>query len=208
MANGLLVDQPLGELLAAFASRNPTPGGGSASALAASLGAALLLMVGAMPKTRLGTEEDRVALDTAVAALIPIQHRLTAAVDADAAAYAQVVAAYKQPKTTQPEREARLASVQRALRAATDVPLDVMRLSVAALEQAGAIAEHGHRAAASDVGVAVALLHAGLRGANLNVETNLTSVTDTAYFDAVRAEIERLAGKAAVLARQAEEALR
>ncbi len=154
MANGLLVDQPLGELLAAFASRNPTPGGGSASALAASLGAALLLMVGAMPKTRLGTEEDRVALDTAVAALIPIQHRLTAAVDADAAAYAQVVAAYKQPKTTQPEREARLASVQRALRAATDVPLDVMRLSVVALEHAGAIAEHGHRAAASDVGVA------------------------------------------------------
>src|SRR5439155_5048596 len=114
----------------------------------------------------------------------------------------------KQPKATQPEREARLASVQRALRAATDVPLDVMRLSVVALEQAGTIAKHGHRAAASDVSVAVALLQAGLRGAWLNVETNLTSVTDTDYFDAVRSEIERLAGKAVVLARQAEEALR
>ena len=62
-------------------------------------------------------------------------------------------------------RRARKPAIERALREATDVPLGVMRLSVDALKHAQAVAAHGHRAAASDVGVAVALLRAGLRGA-------------------------------------------
>ena len=103
----------------------------------------------------------RAALTAAGSALAAIRGQLTGAIDADTAAYDQVVAAYKLQKASPDEHSARKAAIQQALRAATDVPLGVVRLSAAALDQAIAVATHGHRAAASDVGVAVALLRAG-----------------------------------------------
>ena len=141
------------------------------------------MMVAGLPKTRSGSDEDRAALAAAAAALAGVREQLTEAIDADTAAYDQVVAAYKLPKASADEQAARKAAIQQALRAATDVPLGVMRLSAAALEQAATVAAHGHRAAASDVGVAVALLRAGLRGARLNVEINLGSLSDAAYVE-------------------------
>jgi formiminotetrahydrofolate cyclodeaminase len=188
----MLTSRPLREVVAAFASSEPTPGGGSASALAASVGTSLLVMVASLPKTRNQAEDDRTALTFAADALTGIQHRLTEAIDADSAAYEQVVAAYRQPKGTEVEQIARKAGIERALRLATDVPLGVMRLAVDALKHAQAVAAHGHRAASSDVGVALALLRAGLEGARLNVRVNLGGVTDRAYVEAVAAEAERL----------------
>ena len=93
--------------------------------------------------------------------------------------------------------------MERALRLATDVPLGVMRLSVDAIKQAQAVAAHGHRAASSDVGVALALLQAGLEGARLNVRVNLGGISDRAYVEAVTAESERLAGQMSSLVRDA-----
>ena len=114
-----LVDRSVRDLLAAFSSPAPTPGGGSASALASAIGASLLLMVAGLPRTRSGSEEDRAALASAAAALAGVRDRLTEAIDADAAAYDQVVAAYKLPKASSEEQLARKAAIQRALRAAT-----------------------------------------------------------------------------------------
>jgi len=193
----MLTDKSARDLLAALASSDPTPGGGSASALASAMGASLLMMVAALPKTRSGTDEDRMALAAASNALTGVQQQLIEAVDADAAAYTQVVAAYKLPKATESEQVARKAAIQRALRGATDVPLEVMRLSAMALKHAQAIAEHGYRAAGSDAGVAVALLAAGARGARLNVDVNLGSLGDESYVEAVKAETGRLANDAA-----------
>ncbi len=150
------------------------------------------MMVAGLPKTRSGSEAERTALTSALIALMRLQAQLTDAIDADTAAYDQVVAAYKQPKATTAEQTARKAAIQRALHAATDVPLNVMRLSAESLQHARAVAADGHRPAASDVGVAIALLMAGLQGARLNVETNLGSLTDAAYKEAVVAEVDRL----------------
>ena len=203
-----LVDQSVRDLLAAFSSRDPTPGGGSASALASAVGASLLMMVAGLPKTRTGSEDDRAALTAAAVALADIRSRLTDAIDADTAAYDQVVAAYKLLKVTADEQSARRAAIQQALHAATDVPLSVVRLSAAALNQAIRIASHGHRGAASDVGVAVALLRAGTRGARLNVEINIGSISDTAYADAVAAETTQRSDEAARAADEADALLR
>jgi formiminotetrahydrofolate cyclodeaminase len=184
-------------LLSAFSSSDPTPGGGSAAALASAVGTSLLLMVAGLPKTRSGSEEDRAALTAASAALTDLRTALTAAIDADTAAYDQVVAAYRLPKVSADEQSARKTAIQQALRASTEVPLGVVRMSAAALGQASAVAAHGHRVAGSDVGVGVALLRAGLRGARLNVEINVGSITDAGYTSAVTAEIARLTEAAA-----------
>lgn len=199
-----LTDQSIRNLLTAFSSADPTPGGGSASALASAVGASLLMMVAGLPKTRAGSDQDRAALTSAASALADIRQTLTGAIDADTAAYDRVVAAYKRPKASADEQAARAAAIQQALRGATDVPLDVLRQSAAALHLSTAIAAHGHRAAASDVGVAVALLRAGARGALLNVRINLESMSDAAYAAAVAAEAGGLADQAAQAADQAD----
>ena len=204
----MLTDKSVRDLLAAFASSDPTPGGGSASAVASAMGASLLMMVSALPKTRSGSDEDRAALGAASSALIGVQQQLIEAIDADSVAYDAVVAAYKLPKATEIEQAARKSAVQRALRAATDVPLGVMRLSVLALREARAVAQHGYRAAASDVGVAIALVATGVRGARLNVDINVGSLSDGSYVEAVKAESERLATEAAEIADAAQASLR
>ena len=203
-----LADQSVRDLLTAFSAASPTPGGGSAAALASAVGASLLMMVAGLPKTRTGSADDRAALAPAGGVLADIRKRLTDAIDADTAAYDQVVAAYKLPKASADEQSARKAAIQRALRAATDVPLGVVRLSAAALSEAITVATHGHRAAASDVGVAVALLRAGTRGARLNVEINIGSISDAAHADAVAAETARLSEAAARAADETDALLR
>jgi len=192
----MLVDKTVRDLLTAFSSSDPTPGGGSASALASSIGASLLMMVAGLPKTRTNADEERAALEKAALVLNGLRRELTDAIDADTAAYDQVVAAFKLPKATPQEQEARKAAIQRALRTATDVPLGVVRLSMQALAQAAIVAAHGNPSAASDVGVAKALLAAGADGARMNVEINLDGVKDDAYREAVRAELSALAGVA------------
>jgi methenyltetrahydrofolate cyclohydrolase len=181
----MLVDQSVRGLLDAFRSPDPTPGGGSASALASAVGASLLLMVAALPKTRNGTDDDR-----------------------DTAAYDRVVAAYRMAKASPEEQAARKAAIQRALQGATDVPLGVMQRTVRALEAATAIAVHGYKSASSDVGVAIALLTAGATGAKLNVDVNLEAISDGAYRDRVGADARDLLETAGALAGRADALLR
>jgi formiminotetrahydrofolate cyclodeaminase len=165
-------------------------------------------MVASLPKTRSGSGEERAALNVAAAALAELRRQLVDAVDADTAAYDRVVAAYKLPKASADEQQARKTAIQTALRGATDIPLAVMRLSARALEQAEAVAGCGHGAAASDVGVAVALLRAGAHGAGLNVDINLGSLSDAAYVERARADRAQLAAGSALSADRAESLLR
>jgi len=190
-----LVDTSVRDLLAAFASSDPTPGGGSASALASSVGTSLLTMVAGLPKTRSSSDEDRVALAAAASSLASIREQLIDAIDADAIAYDQVIGAYKRPKASDEQKTARTAAIQAALQGATDVPLRVMRLSAQALEIATTVAARGHPGASSDVGVAVALLRAGFEGGRLNVEANLSGIRDDVYTTAVTAEVAVLAAR-------------
>lgn len=185
----MLVEKSVAELLEAFASSAPTPGGGSASALAGAIGASLLLMVARMPKTRTAPETDRAPLDAASASLGAIAADLRGLIDRDTAAYDQVVAAYRLPKGTDEEKAARREAIQRAMRAAVDAPLAVVRACRAALDQAAVVERHGNPNAASDVTVATELLKAGLNGARANVEINLPSVTDASYVERVKAQL-------------------
>ena len=203
-----LADRPLRDVLSEFASPAPTPGGGAACATASALGAALLVMAASLAHTRSGSSDDRPALDAARLVLADIERQLIEAIDADSAAYGRVIAARKQPKVTGAEQAARAAAIQQALREATDVPLGLMRLSAAALEQARPVAAHAHRAAESDVAVAITLLRAGFEGARLTVDANLRVAIDASDVGAVRGECRRLSEQADAAVSEAERLLR
>jgi methenyltetrahydrofolate cyclohydrolase len=187
-----LTRRPLSDLLAAFSDPSPTPGGGSASALAASVGLSLLTMVAGMSRTRNGDDEDRQALDAAAEALVHLRDRAADLIDEDSNAYDQVVAAYRLAKAKPDDQARRGEAIQSALRGAAAVPLDLMRTCQAGLVAAGDVARHGNPAAASDVGVALELLMAALKGGALNVKANLDALTDAGYVAALRTDIAHL----------------
>ena len=201
------LDRPLAELLGAFSDPSPTPGGGSASALSASLGLSLLAMVAQLGRTRTGADADRTALDHARDALLPLRDHVSALVEDDSKAYDGVVAAYRLPKASDAEKASRQAAVQSALRGAAEVPLDVMRACQAGLTSAVDVARHGNPFAGSDIGVALELLTAGLRGAALNVHANLESIDDAGWVAGVRTEVEKLEAAAPLLAADTRAAL-
>jgi formiminotetrahydrofolate cyclodeaminase len=168
-----LVDLTTAELLDRIASPDPTPGGGSAAALAGAVAAALVTMVAAMPKTRTGSGDERRRLDDVLASARAEGERLRRLVDEDAAAYQAVIAARRLPRETEGEKAARQQAVEAATSAATDVPLRTARACLAVLQQAVAAAEHGNPNARSDATSAAALAWAGLAGALENVRINL-----------------------------------
>jgi formiminotetrahydrofolate cyclodeaminase len=193
----------LADLLDAFASTDAVPGGGSAAALAGALGASLLLMVAGMTKTKSGAPEETADLADAAVRLRPLRDTLIGLVDRDSDSYRGVMAAFKLPKASEPERSARARAIDEATRAATDAPLDTMRACQQALAGAVVVASNGNRNAASDVGVAIELLLAALRGARLNVDVNLKGLADASYVADVRTECDALERDAAADAERA-----
>ena len=191
-----LTSMSVSELLAAFRSAEPTPGGGSAAALAGAVGASLLAMVTGLPKPSATTDQDLATLQAAGEACTGLALQLESLIDRDSAAYDGVVAAFRLPKASDSDKAARTAAVQAALQAATETPLEVMRRCAEALLLVTDIAEKGNPNASSDVEVARGMLAAGLRGAHVNVAINLGSIKDPGYVDRVRGEAETLAATA------------
>jgi formiminotetrahydrofolate cyclodeaminase len=181
-----LTELSLGAMLAAIRDPRPTPGGGSAAAVAGALGASLLTLVASMTKHRAASEEDVERLQAAASRCADLSARLEALVDDDSAAYDGVVAAYRLPRASDAEKAERRTRIQAALVAAVETPLEVMRHCNDTIEAAATVARFGNPNAASDVGVALELLVAAGRGARLNVEINLASLDDQAYVSRVR----------------------
>lgn len=185
------------QLLEALASPNPTPGGGTASAIAGAIGTSLLVMVTNLAKSKANTDDEKAALARARDALTPLTSHLSQLADADAQSFARVVAAYRLPKHSDAEKAARTQAIQAALHGATTVPLETLQACADALAHARVVAEHGNRSAASDAGVAVGLLRAAADGAHANVQTNLEGIKDEGFKTTTAAAAARLSSAAA-----------
>jgi len=188
-----LTELSVDELVARLASDAPVPGGGSASALAGSLAAALVHMVVELTAGRSEAAGDEAALGEIRVAAASLQSELTRLVDADAAAYASVMAARRLPRDSDLERDARRVQLEAAIREATRAPLATARHASDVLELAERMAPIGNRNAVSDIGVAALLAAAAIRGAILNVRINLPFVTnDEELRTGAEAEVTRL----------------
>jgi glutamate formiminotransferase len=170
IAEALTARGGLPEFLDALAAPTATPGGGSASAAAAAMAAALGAMVTRLARQDPGAFEDD-------------RHFFTEAVDRDAEAFNQVMAAYKRPK------DERAPYVEEALHGAAEVPLQVVERASAMqarLESLRIPAKFG-----SDLAVARALIIAAKAGAMENVRINLDGIQDAKFRDIVEKRIAR-----------------
>lgn len=189
------------ELLDRLASEAPTPGGGSASALAGALAAALGAMVCRLTeqKAEAGVQSGEGAaalsgreLAELLAELEGIRRELAAGFDRDAESYQEVLAAFRLPKATEDEKAARSRAVQEGLQHATLVPLENARLCARALAGCSRAAERGYQPSVTDAGVGTLLAFAGIIGCLYNVELNLQSVRDEAFVAGVHEEAAAL----------------
>jgi len=174
----------------ALASDAPTPGGGSAAAIAASLAAALVCMVTRLsqgrPRYAVFEQTHARALDAAEQA----RRRFLDLADEDSAAYAALVVARAAPRTTDAERGARDAAVKSAAHQAARVPMLVVRECYALIDHVDRLAGRSNLNAASDLDVAARLLEAAARGAGANVIVNLPAIGDERLADSMLGELE------------------
>ena len=169
----------IAKFLDQIASDAPTPGGGSASALAGALSASLCVMVA-------GLSTNRGKLKTHEAGKIRnkchlAQRKLTKAIEEDAQSYKDVMRAFRLPKTTESEVLHRRRMIQRALKKATKTPQVVCEHALTLLGFSKVLLLRGNPNAWSDAGVAAYLANAAMDGAVLNIRINLESIRDESF---------------------------
>lgn len=191
-------DLTLDEFVSRLASAAPTPGGGSASAVAASFAAGLVAMVASLSQDRPRYAMHAAAHAHAKAAGTELADRLLRLADEDAAAYGTFAAAMKLPRETEAQVATRAAAIRAAARVAAEVPLRCVEACLEVATAAELLAARCNVNASSDIHVAALLAEAAARGAAANVRVNLPAVGDpdwAAFADARVADLlDRIAG--------------
>jgi methenyltetrahydrofolate cyclohydrolase len=179
----ITVDVPLGgqriqRFLDELGSDAPTPGGGAWAGISAAAGASLISMVARLTLKKKGFEEIAGRMAAMAEECDEERHILLGLADRDAAAYRNVMAAYKLPKETVEEQHVRTYTLQQALEDAADVPLEIARRSVYLMGIAEEAITSGNPNAASDAYSAAAALHAAALSALANVDINAITFID------------------------------
>jgi len=188
--------ESLEKYLADASAGRPTPGGGSASALAGAVGVSMACMAANFTVGKKKFESAWPRVRELLAKCDESRDALLGDVDDDVASYSRVSAAYSMPKDTPEQKAARADAVQAALQVAMDTPMKVFLACADVLLLLGELARLANPNLVSDVGVAAALVLGALDGAQLNVEINLAFLKDEEIAAATRAKLEQ-AGPAA-----------
>ena len=185
----------------ALSSKDPTPGGGTASAVALSQGAALAVMV---CNLTLGNEKWKSGWDSANRCLEiakPLLDRGYELAYDDAHSFDAVMDAFRMPKSTDEEIEARRNAIHSGTLEAANVPLSTARLACDLLDGLIPLANTGNANAVTDVAVAGLLTSASCKGALFNVEINLISLPNDLGTDQ-REELENIRSKCHQISRE------
>lgn len=189
----MLMEMTVRDFLQELASDSPAPGGGSVSALAGALSAALVSMVAQLTPDQQPAQKD--ILEKAA----DLRAALEKDVDADTEAFNKVMDAYRLPKQTAAEKDKRSQAIQQALQGAALHPLQVARECLEVLRLCFWAAAEGNPNALSDAGVAALLARSGIRGALYNVEINLSGIKDQQFKEGLTREKEEILKKAVQL---------
>jgi glutamate formiminotransferase/formiminotetrahydrofolate cyclodeaminase len=176
-------------------ARTSAPGGGSAAALMAAMGAALGTMVGQLTYGRRKFESVDEHMRDALPDVHAAMMALVPMIDADTDAFGQYVTAMALPQGTEDERTRRHAAMQAGLRQAVEVPLATMRTADRAWDAMVALARHANIAMRSDLEVGARALESGIWGCQRNVLINLTDIEDKEFTTRVWEESRALSAR-------------
>ncbi|MBL6733145.1 MAG: cyclodeaminase/cyclohydrolase family protein [Candidatus Poseidonia sp.] len=201
------MDMTLREFQAALASSSPTPGGGTAAAVALGQAAALSVMVCDLTLGNEKWKEGWKIAEEVQFKAIPMLHQSGTLAKDDSDAFDGVMAGFGMPKSTEDEMHVRRQAIRNATLEAARVPFETARLAMELLVLLPELADKGNANAASDVGVAGLLASAAAKGAVFNVEINLESLPQDMGQE-IRRELPDIKERVKQASRQAMEAVR
>lgn len=178
--------------LDAVAEPSATPGGGSVSAYAGAMAAALGQMVAGLSRKKKSQILHVEKLSEHLDALRRSADELTDAIDRDAASYDAVMAAFKLPQGNSEEIRSREEAVEHATKGAAEVPLEVAEKIARLHERLVQLEGISPASMKSDLRVARMVAVAGANGALANVEINLAGLKDAGYVSTMRGRVEEL----------------
>jgi len=204
---GALVHKATFDFVDEVSRDTPAPGGGSVSALAGGLGAALAGMVANLSIGK-GEYDDRYGelCDLAEEAQ-ELKDALVRGVDEDTQAFDAVIAGMRMPKDTPDEQAVRAQAIQEGYKAATLVPLSTIEHCRDALRLCLQMVRMAPEEMMSDVGTGALVARAGLIGAAYNVRINLKSIKDEAFGQEMRDRLSGLVEEGEALAKKVEAAM-
>ena len=178
----------------AVAASTPTPGGGSVSALAGALGAALGEMVCNLSLGKKSLAAHHGQLKNALHRLTELRRQLSEQVDRDAASYDAVIVAMRKPKASEVEQAERARAIEEASKSAALVPLATAEMASEIRRWVQELRGITLAGAASDLAVAQVMSEAAVKGAVENVRANLPSIRDAPWVAEMETKLLNLAG--------------
>ncbi len=173
-----------------LASDSPAPGGGSAAAYAGSLAAALGTMVANLSANKRGWEDKHNFFSAWSLKGQAGRKLLLDLVDEDTQAFNSIIEAFRLPKETDEEKQARSGAIQQATLRAIHSPLNTMRYAYVQFDLLEEMAREGNPNSVSDAGVGAILAQAAVEGGYLNVMINLSGLKDASTAEKIRREAE------------------
>lgn len=195
-ANEPLASMSVRGFITEVASRSSAPGGGSAAACIAAIGAGLGAMVAQLTYGVRKFEH----LDGKMREIIPVLHGvsmdLIPMIDKDTNAFNDYMEALRMPKNSDEEKAERSKAMQNGLKKAVEVPLNTMRTAGKAWDMFLEVAQYGNFASKSDVEVGAKSLETGIWGAYKNVMINLPGIKDEEFKKVITTEAESILSQA------------
>ena len=180
------------DFLEKTASSDPVPGGGSIAALSAAVAASLAEMVANLTigkKEYAAVEAEMKTISTEAS---QYRDKLIKDIDKDSDAYKQVMSAFKLPKGSEKERKLREQAIQKGLKQASRVPLNVAEDAFKIIGLAGKVVKRGNKNAVTDGAVAAMMARTAVLSALYNVKINLGSIKDNSLVDEVSKQVKYL----------------
>ncbi len=193
---------PASSFIEQLAAPTPTPGGGSAAAYAAAMGAGLVAMVSGLTIGKKKYAEVEAEMQAIRVVAENLRKELTHAVDDDSSAFEAVMGAFKLPKDTEEQKSARNAAIVQATLNAAHIPLHVAANAVKVMEIAVKCAQDGNLNAISDSMSAFAMSRAALTAAGYNVKINVNSLGDKSMGGKLLKELAKLEKEAGRLEKE------
>jgi len=188
----LLDTLKLTKFLEKIAAGTAAPGGGSVAALNAALSASLTEMVANLTVGKKGYEAAEKDMREIAARASELRKKLAKDIDNDAAAYNEVLKAFKMSKDTEKDQDRRTKAIQASFKNAALVPLGVARDAIRIMELTSKVVRKGNKNAAIDAAVGTLAARAAVMGALYNVKANLNFIDDHKFVKEIAQEVEML----------------
>ncbi|MDE6308953.1 MAG: cyclodeaminase/cyclohydrolase family protein [Muribaculaceae bacterium] len=175
----MLTNKSVTEFLAETASNQPVPGGGSVAAMCGALAASLGAMVANLTIGRKKYADVEETMRRIAGEFDKARSKFEEYINLDALAYAHVMEAYRMPKETPEELQARNNAIAEATFHAAEVPMTVALEAARIMSLIERVALEGNRNAVTDACVAMMNARTAVLGAVLNTRINLVNLPET-----------------------------